>query len=187
MLVEGQPTCCQVCVASCRPGAQCTGKAVDEGCEEIVGELILSRVCTTQAYLSASDALKDDKGRLSLGANVLCGIAAGTSEAIFAVTPIETLKSRVIDDMRRGTNKYTGSLDAIKKIVAADGIGGLYRGLSPTIMKQATNQAVRFRTHGLLSLRWLSPTLTFPSPDCVVLPPPTISSQQPCSNLPCAP
>jgi solute carrier family 25 citrate transporter 1 len=97
-------------------------------------------------YNTAADYFRDEKGKLSIPANMLCGVIAGTSEAMFAVTPIETLKSRVIDDSRRGTNKYSGSLDAIKKIVAADGVGGLYRGLTPTIMKQATNQAVRFRT-----------------------------------------
>lgn len=97
-------------------------------------------------YNTAADYFRDEKGKLSIPANMLCGVIAGTSEAMFAVTPIETLKSRVIDDSRLGTNKYSGSLDAIKKIVAADGVGGLYRGLSATISKQATNQAVRFRT-----------------------------------------
>ncbi len=58
------------------------------------------------AYNTAADFFRDDKGKLSMGANIMCGICAGTSEAIFAVTPIETLKSRVIDDMRQGTNKY---------------------------------------------------------------------------------
>ncbi len=74
--------------------------------------------------------------------------------------------------------RYTGSFDAMKKIIAADGFGGLYRGLSPTIMKQATNQAVRFRAflrppsrltslaficHLLVSfLRLLQPSSSFP-------------------------
>ncbi len=47
-------------------------------------------------------------------------------------------------------HRYSGSFDAMKKIIAADGVGGLYRGLSATVMKQATNQAVRFRTSGVV-------------------------------------
>merc|ERR1711972_864386 len=48
------------------------------------------------------------------------------------------------DDIRRGTGNYTGSVDAMVKIIKSEGPGGLYMGLVPTIAKQATNQAVRF-------------------------------------------
>ena len=71
------------------------------------------------------------------------GACGGVTEALFAVTPVETLKSRVIDDARRGTNNYTGSADAFVKILRSEGPMGLYRGVVPTIMKQGTNQAVR--------------------------------------------
>merc|ERR1712226_1823094 len=52
-------------------------------------------------------------------------------------------KTRVTDDLRRGTMKYTGSGDAIVKILKSEGPIGLYRGAFPTILKQGTNQAVR--------------------------------------------
>merc|ERR1712190_531744 len=55
-----------------------------------------------------------------------------------------TLKTRVTDDLRRGTGNYTGSVDAMMKILRSEGPGGLYMGVSATIAKQATNQAVRF-------------------------------------------
>jgi solute carrier family 25 citrate transporter 1 len=72
------------------------------------------------------------------------GACGGVTEAVFAVTPVETLKTRVTDDVRRGTKNYTGSLDAAMKIIKSEGPIGLYRGMVPTIMKQGTNQAVRF-------------------------------------------
>merc|ERR1712124_1528 len=75
--------------------------------------------------------------------NTLCGLGAGISEAVFAVTPVETVKTRVTDDMRRGTGNYKGSADAIVKIMGSEGPMGLYRGAFPTILKQGTNQAVR--------------------------------------------
>ena len=96
------------------------------------------------AYTNASAMFRDSNGNISIGFNMLSGFIAGTSEAIFAVTPIETLKTRVTDDLRRGTKKYNGSLDALIKIVKTDGVHGIYRGLTPTIMKQGTNQMVRF-------------------------------------------
>jgi len=95
-------------------------------------------------YTAVSNKFMDEKGNIPLGYRAFAGACGGVTEAIFAVTPIETLKTRVTDDMRRGTGNYSGSLDALMKIVKNEGPGGLYRGLVPTIGKQATNQAVRF-------------------------------------------
>merc|ERR1711920_480265 len=85
-----------------------------------------------------------DKGNLSIPSRMFAGACGGVSEAVLAVTPIETLKTRVTDDIRRGTGNYTGSVDAMMKILKSEGPMGLYMGLVPTIAKQATNQAVRF-------------------------------------------
>jgi solute carrier family 25 citrate transporter 1 len=95
-------------------------------------------------YETALNCFKDEKGNVSMAARMMSGACGGVTEALLAVTPIETLKTRVTDDMRRGTGNYTGSFDALVKIVKAEGPGGLYMGLVPTIAKQATNQAVRF-------------------------------------------
>ena len=40
----------------------------------------------------------DEAGNLSPGARLLCGLGAGISEAILAVTPMETVKVRIIPD-----------------------------------------------------------------------------------------
>lgn len=95
-------------------------------------------------YEAVLNKLKDETGGVTMPARMFAGACGGVTEAIFAVTPIETLKTRVTDDMRRGTNNYTGSLDACMKILRSEGPMGLYMGLVPTIAKQATNQAVRF-------------------------------------------
>lgn len=95
-------------------------------------------------YETALKQVQDENGKCTVPRRMFAGACGGVTEAILAVTPIETLKTRVTDDMRRGTNKYSGSLDACVKIIKADGPMGLYMGLLPTIMKQATNQAVRF-------------------------------------------
>jgi solute carrier family 25 citrate transporter 1 len=82
-------------------------------------------------------------GKLSTVMTTLCGLGAGIVEAVCAVTPVETLKTRITDDQRRGTGNYTGTADAFKKILSSEGPAGLYRGAFPTILKQGTNQAVR--------------------------------------------
>mmetsp|Transcript_24917 Transcript_24917/g.62449 ORF Transcript_24917/g.62449 Transcript_24917/m.62449 type:complete len:295 (+) Transcript_24917:61-945(+) len=96
------------------------------------------------AYTNLTQVFRDEKtGKLSQANNIICGLGAGICEAVCAVTPVETVKTRVTDDMRRGTGKYSGSADAIVKILKSEGPLGLYRGAFPTILKQGTNQAVR--------------------------------------------
>jgi len=96
------------------------------------------------AYTNLAGVARDpETGKLSPLMTTLCGLGAGICEAVCAVTPVETLKTRVTDDQRRGTGKYKGTGDALVKIFRSEGPMGLYRGAFPTILKQGTNQAVR--------------------------------------------
>jgi len=95
-------------------------------------------------YTNVSANFRDENNDIGILPNMFSGACAGASEAIFAVTPIETLKTRCTDDLRRGTGKYKNSLDAFMKIIRSEGPSGIYRGVVPTIAKQATNQMVRF-------------------------------------------
>lgn len=106
-------------------------------------------------YETALNQFKDEKGNVSMSARMISGAVGGVTEAIFAVTPIETLKTRITDDMRRGTGNYKGSLDALMKIMKSEGPMGLYMGLVPTIAKQATNQAVRFPVQ-FFAMSWMT-------------------------------
>lgn len=96
------------------------------------------------AYTNLAGIARNEKtGKLSPLMVTLCGLGAGICEAVCAVTPVETLKTRVTDDQRRGTGNYKGTGDALVKIFKNEGPLGLYRGAFPTILKQGTNQAVR--------------------------------------------
>jgi solute carrier family 25 citrate transporter 1 len=101
------------------------------------------QMCRWGAYTNLANVFRDDKGKLSVLGSIAAGMGAGITEAVIAVTPVETVKTRVTDDQRRGTGNYKGSADAISKILKNEGPVGLYRGAFPTILKQATNQAVR--------------------------------------------
>lgn len=65
------------------------------------------------------------------------GLLAGASEAVLVVTPMETLKTRLIN-----ANKpfVSGTMNLLK----SEGIGGIYKGVVPTIAKQSLNQGTRF-------------------------------------------
>jgi len=83
-------------------------------------------------------------GRLSPVQRMLCGLGAGVAEATLVVTWIETLKVRLIADQRRKEPRYRGLFHAATTIAREEGVGGLYKGLGPTVMKQGSNQAIRF-------------------------------------------
>jgi len=86
----------------------------------------------------------DDKGILSPGGRLLCGLGAGVSEAILVVTPMETVKVKFIADQRSANPQFKGFSHGLKMIVAKEGLAGTYKGITPTIMKQGSNQAIRF-------------------------------------------
>lgn len=75
--------------------------------------------------------------KLGMAEQFLAGLGAGTIEAIFAVTPMETIKTKLIE-----TNQNL--IPGVKSIIAESGVSGLYQGLFPTIIKQSSNQGLRF-------------------------------------------
>jgi len=86
----------------------------------------------------------DEKGNLSAISRLLCGLGAGVSEAILAVTPMETIKVKFIADQRSANPQFKGFAHGVRCIIAKEGIAGTYKGITPTIMKQGSNQAIRF-------------------------------------------
>lgn len=83
-------------------------------------------------------------GNLTAQRKFLCGLGAGISEAILAVTPMETIKVKFIHDQNSPNPKFKGFFHGVREIVRQQGIRGTYQGLTATMMKQGTNQAMRF-------------------------------------------
>jgi solute carrier family 25 citrate transporter 1 len=98
------------------------------------------------AYNWFSNQLKDEKGKLSTTGTLLAGLGAGVTEAIVAVTPMETVKTKFIHDNNKAVDqrKYRGLVHGVRTIVAEEGLRGVYQGLFPTMLKQGGNQACRF-------------------------------------------
>jgi len=97
-------------------------------------------------YEFISGYMKDKDGKMTAGRTFVSGLGAGVLEALFAVTPMETVKTRMIHDQNAPVEqrKFKGLAHAVRTIVANEGIGGIYKGLLPTVLKQSTNQGVRF-------------------------------------------
>ena len=61
---------------------------------------------------------------------LLCGLAAGAAEATFVVTPMETLKVKLIHDKFMPNPQYRHVFHGIKVIMGKEGFFGCYRGIS---------------------------------------------------------
>lgn len=86
----------------------------------------------------------DSNGKLSQVGTLACGFGAGISEAILVVCPMETIKVKFIHDQSRPNPQYKGFFSGVYTIVKTEGIRGTYQGLTATIVKQGSNQAIRF-------------------------------------------
>ena len=84
------------------------------------------------------------QGNLAPVSRLLCGLGAGISEAILAVTPMETVKVKFINDQRSAKPRFRGFYHGLSTIIREQGIKGTYQGLTATIGKQGSNQAIRF-------------------------------------------
>jgi len=78
-----------------------------------------------------------ETGKVGRFSGFLAGVSAGCLESIIVVTPMETIKTRLIDSGK-------GLGDGVRHVVQKDGVRGLYKGLFPTMAKSCSNQALRF-------------------------------------------
>ena len=86
--------------------------------------------------------------------NLLCGAFAGTLGKLF-VYPLDTVKKRLqVQGMKRSETygemrTYTGTFNALSSIAIEEGIMGLYKGLSPSLLKAGTGAAMTFWSYEL--------------------------------------
>ncbi|XP_073336092.1 tricarboxylate transport protein A, mitochondrial [Pagrus major] len=97
-----------------------------------------------------SNPMRDPTGRLDNTRSLLCGLGAGIAEAIVVVCPMETLKVKMIHDQCSLRPRYRGFFHGVSEIIREQGVRGTYQGLTATVLKQGTNQAIRFYVMNLL-------------------------------------
>ena len=86
--------------------------------------------------------------------NFFAGLFSGLTEAIVIVTPAEVCKVRLqgqynslVDPAQMARRKYTNVFQTAFVIVREEGIGALYKGVAPTMLRQGINQAVNFSVY----------------------------------------
>ncbi|CAD6996436.1 unnamed protein product [Ceratitis capitata] len=88
--------------------------------------------------------LVDERNILSTFNSFVSGFGAGVVESVIVTTPMETMKVKLINDRRSEKPKFRGMFHAARIILQTEGFRGIYMGLTPTLMRQCSNHAIRF-------------------------------------------
>ncbi|KAG6520916.1 hypothetical protein ZIOFF_017980 [Zingiber officinale] len=111
-------------------------------------------------YMGALEITKSAVGTVTVRfgvseptASTVASAAAGLSAAVAAQvvwTPIDVVSQRLMVQGRHvSTSKYLGGIDAFRKIVAGEGIRGLYRGFGMSILTYAPSNAVWWASYSV--------------------------------------
>ncbi|KAF4548736.1 putative mitochondrial carrier protein 20 [Elsinoe fawcettii] len=116
--------------------------------------------------------LANPDGTIASKGTFFAGLAAGVTEAVAVVTPMEVIKIRLQAQHHSMADpldvpKYRNAAHALYTVVKEEGFGALYRGVSLTALRQGTNQAVNFTAYtelkAWLQERQVDPSAALPS------------------------
>lgn len=91
-------------------------------------------------------------GKVATGSVFIAGLGAGITEAVAVVSPMECIKIRLQAQHHSMADpldvpRYRNAAHAAYTIVREEGFATLYRGVTLTATRQATNQAVNFTAY----------------------------------------
>ena len=77
-------------------------------------------------FESIKQKIVDEKGNLTPRNRFFAGLCAGLCEAIFIVTPADTIKVKIINDQRSANPRFRGIIHAISTIIKENGMTNLF-------------------------------------------------------------
>lgn len=78
-------------------------------------------ICRFGSFETFKNKMADKNGQLSTSGKLLAGLGAGVCEAVLAVTPMETVKVKFINDQRSANPKFKGFFHGVSTIVKQEG------------------------------------------------------------------
>jgi solute carrier family 25 (mitochondrial citrate transporter), member 1 len=140
-----------------RTGSEIVAKETPLGLYKGLGAVLTGIVPKMAIRFTSFEAYKgwlaDPKtGVVSGKMTFLAGLAAGVTEAVAVVTPMEVIKIRLQAQHHSMADpldvpKYRNAAHALYTVVREEGFGALYRGVSLTALRQGSNQAVNFTAY----------------------------------------
>jgi len=129
-----------------------TPLALYKGLGAVLTGIVPKMAIRFTSYEWYKQLLADKDGMVSGQATFLAGLAAGVTEAVAVVTPMEVVKIRLQAQYHSMSDpldipKYRNAAHAAYTVVKEEGIGAIYRGVALTALRQGTNQAVNFTAY----------------------------------------
>ncbi|RUS23542.1 hypothetical protein BC938DRAFT_474976 [Jimgerdemannia flammicorona] len=126
--------------------------ALYKGLGAVVSGIVPKMAIRFSSFEMYKGWMADSKGKVSTGATFLAGLAAGVTEAVAVVTPMDVVKIRLQAQLHSMADpldipKYRNAGHAAYTIVREEGVSALYKGVTLTALRQATNQAVNFTAY----------------------------------------
>ncbi|EPQ55284.1 mitochondrial carrier [Gloeophyllum trabeum ATCC 11539] len=130
-----------------------TPLALYKGLGAVLGGIVPKMAVRFASFEAYKDWLSNkETGKASMGSVFLAGLGAGTTEAVLVVTPMEVVKIRLqaqyhslADPM--DVPRYRNAAHAVYMILKEEGVSALYRGVTLTAIRQATNQGANFTAY----------------------------------------
>ncbi|KAI7867686.1 mitochondrial carrier domain-containing protein [Spinellus fusiger] len=123
-----------------------------KGLGAVVSGIVPKMAIRFSSFELYKEWLADETGHVSTSSVFLAGLAAGTTEAIAIVSPMDLIKIRLQAQSHSMADpmdipKYRNAPHAAYTIVKEEGIAALYKGVTLTAARQATNQAANFTAY----------------------------------------
>ncbi|KAJ1917803.1 Mitochondrial succinate-fumarate transporter [Mycoemilia scoparia] len=127
--------------------------ALYKGLGAVVSGIVPKMAIRFSSFELYKSWLRDpETGNVSTTATFFAGLGAGVTEAVAVVTPMEVVKIRLqaqrhstVDPM--DVPKYRNAAHTVYTIIREEGFSALYKGVTLTAIRQATNQAVNFTAY----------------------------------------
>ncbi|KAG8925845.1 hypothetical protein FRC01_009614 [Tulasnella sp. 417] len=130
-----------------------TPLALYKGLGAVLSGIIPKMAIRFAAFETYKNALADKQtGKTSTGMVFVAGLGAGVTEAVAVVTPMEVVKIRLQAQQHSLADpleipRYRNAAHAVYTIIREEGVSALYRGVSLTALRQATNQGANFTAY----------------------------------------
>ncbi|KAJ3056783.1 hypothetical protein HK097_004047 [Rhizophlyctis rosea] len=127
-----------------------------KGLGAVVSGIVPKMAIRFSSFEYFKEQMADKKtGQVSAMGNFVAGLAAGTTEAIMVVTPMDVIKIRLQAQRHSMSDpldipKYRNAAHCAYVMVREEGFASLYKGVGLTALRQATNQAANFTVYQYL-------------------------------------
>ncbi|KAI8971708.1 mitochondrial carrier domain-containing protein [Mycotypha africana] len=126
--------------------------ALYKGLGAVVSGIVPKMAIRFSSFELYKQWMADNTGKVSTTAVFLAGLAAGTTEAVLVVSPMDLIKIRLQAQRHSMADpldipKYRNAPHAAYTIVREEGVRALYKGVTLTALRQATNQAANFTAY----------------------------------------